>query len=129
MLNTLKNFKGQGVIVQYAMTFTVVLGIIMGMSTYFKRVVQSRIKGAKDYAASKIVKEAFSNPSLNLIGNFQSQYEPYYTQSQMVREIGGSVTARETGGVGVAPINEREHNDYYTKVNTVSNQLAPKYED
>ena len=129
MFKIIKNLNGQGIAVQYATTFAIVLIVALAMSTYFKRIVQSRYSGAREYA-DKTLNGLFNNNSLNIVGEFRSQYEPYYQQTQMLKESGGEVVDREypalTPGQG---IHSKEYIDYKTSVQIFSNQLAPKDAD
>src|SRR5947207_1071053 len=72
MFKLLKNKKGQGMTVQYALTFFFTVAIVVGMTVYFKRAVQGRIRDATVYMV-KTVRSAGG-------GNY-IQYEPYYTET------------------------------------------------
>ena len=128
MLQALKRKSAQGVTVEYAVTFAVVLAVITAMTVYFKRVVQGRIVGARDYMGNTIDK-VFQDPTLNLTGNFSWQYEPYYTETEIDKIVDGTMIDREIGGVGQASISEKEYLDYRTRYGVTSNQLAPRYAD
>lgn len=128
MFQTLKNFHGQGFMVQYAMTFAIVLAVVLAMMTYFKRVVQSRIAGLRDYAGDEI-DAVLNDNTLNLIGNFKRQYEPYYQQTQAEKTFTGTVIDREQGGIGPGSIHSKEYQDYRTQAKMLTNQLSPKDAD
>lgn len=125
MLQRIRNLKGQGVTVEYATTFAVVFVVITAMSVYFKRVVQSRFAVARDYVDHEI-SSVMQDTSLNLVGKFQAQYEPYYIQSEMEKLVRGTIIDREIGGVGVGSIHEKEYQGYQTTLTAVSNQLSPR---
>lgn len=125
MFKILKNLKGQGVTVQYAMTFVLVLAIVMGMTTYFKRVVQSRYAGVCDYAQQEIG-AVFDDVSLNVAGNYVARYEPYYQDTRAIREKSGAVIDRTEGGMGHAGIQSKEYQGYQSTMQYHANYLAPK---
>ena len=77
MFRLLKNNKGQGLTIQYALTFFFVIIIISGMTIYFKRTLQGRIRDATVYMA-KTVHNVYQ-------GNVYVQYEPYYVETHAER--------------------------------------------
>lgn len=123
MFKLLKSLSGQGITVQYATTFAVVLLLGLAMSAYFKRVVQSRYAGARDYAGQQI-DLLFSDNSLNLTGRFVRQYEPYYQETASQKETAGTVVDREDGNTY-----SKEYQQYQTSTEVLSNQLSPRYAD
>ena len=128
MLRLLKNLNGQGIIVQYALTFALVMAVILGMNVYLKRLVQSRVAGARDFAAQEI-NAVLQDTSLNLVRKFSVQYEPYYTQTHVQRTTDGAVVDRTEGGIGVGSVHSKEYQNYQTTFEVVSNQLSPKDAD
>lgn len=120
----LKNQQGQGVIVQYALTFALVVAVTAAMSVYFKRVVQGRFAGARDYAGKQI-SDVFASGEYNLVGRFAVQYEPYYTERVTETDRSGVIVDRDIG-TGVTGIQSREYEQYQTILRVQSNQLAPK---
>ncbi len=129
MANLLKNFKGQSVVMEYAMTFALVLAVITAMTVYFKRVVQSRYVGARDFVGREI-KAVYDSGDYSLAGDFALEYEPYYTQRAIVKDVHGTVIERERGGNAYSgPTQQKEFDHYTTTMQIISNQLAPKYAD
>ena len=77
-LRTLKNNFGQGSAIEYAVVFFMVVAVAVGMSTYFKRSVQARVRGARNYMWAQVhgvYNQYYANRVLPV------EYEPYYTQS------------------------------------------------
>lgn len=85
--------KGQGQIMELTVTFFLVVTFAMGMSVYVRRAVQAKIHGAAHYTA-RSVGEVYADPSLNFVGNFYSQYEPYYQHAASLRERDSEVVDR-----------------------------------
>ncbi len=77
MFKLLKKNKGQGLVVQYTMTFFFVVGVIVTMTHYFKRSLQARIHDATLYMAQTVHNVHDGNTYL--------QYEPYYASSGVDR--------------------------------------------
>jgi len=88
MLKQLKSIHGQGLIVQYAATFFLVVGLVTAMAVLARRAVQARILGAQAYSLAEVKRETY-------VGNVWAQYEPYYmnastlrsTSQQIVKEV------------------------------------------
>jgi hypothetical protein len=125
MVNRLKNCKGQGMTVQYALTFALVLAVITAMSVYFKRAVQGRFVGARDFANRMISATFRSDDHYNLFGNFALEYEPYYTERAIEIERSGTIIDRDEA-LGITGIQSREYDQYKTTIRVKQNQLAPK---
>ena len=70
MFKLLNNNKGQGATVQYALTFFFVVVAVTGMTVYFKRTIQGRIRDAT-FSMARTVSNVYN-------GRIVSQYEPYY---------------------------------------------------
>lgn len=128
MFKILKNFNGQGMLVQYALTFAIIVAVVTGMTVYFKRVVQSRYAGVRDYSGNQI-DAVFNDLTLNLAGSFRRQYEPYYQQTAAEKFTGGAIIDRTQGGVGLGAIQSKEYDGYHTTVKVLSNQLSPRNAD
>jgi len=54
MFKKLKQSKGQGIAVQYALLFFMVVAVIVNMTTYIKRAMQARIYGARQYMLDQV---------------------------------------------------------------------------
>lgn len=78
MAISLRKNKGQGIAVEYVLTFFVVAAVVSGMSIYFRRTVQGRIRDAREYMV-RTVQGEYS-------GTLYSQYEPYYSESTAQKE-------------------------------------------
>lgn len=126
MLKTLTTTRGQGPSFEYAVTFVIVVAVVMAMTTYFKRTVQAQFSKATHYAQNQI-SAVLNDGSLNLVGNFQAQYEPYYVRQSREMMTRGEVIDRQIGIGGPGSIQEKEYKNYETIVQSTSNQLAPKF--
>ena len=82
MLRMFKNKNGQGASVEYAVVFFLVVAGVVGMSTYVKRGVQSRIRGARNYSWVQ-VNSVYSQIRPNAV--LPVEYEPYYTRTTTER--------------------------------------------
>ena len=85
MFKLLKCKQGQAVYTEYAITFFMVAGIIIAMSTYVKRAVQGRIYSAHQNVFVD-VNAVFTNPVYNFQGNIWAQYEPYYVTNSIAQK-------------------------------------------
>ena len=122
MFKKLKQSKGQGIAVQYALLFFMVVAVIVNMTTYIKRAMQARIYGARQYMLDQ-VNAVHSDPSGNYVGTVQPEYEPYYAISradstQRLRQT------RETSGLGNTSIFTLGINEFRGARST-GNQLPP----
>ena len=79
----LKNNVGQGQAVEYAVVFFLVVAVVAGMSTYVKRAVQARIRGARNYMFVQ-VNGVYNQYYVN--GLLRAEYEPYYAQSTTFKD-------------------------------------------
>jgi hypothetical protein len=86
MFKQLINRKGQGMFVQYTLTFFLVVGFVTAMTVYVRRVVQARIRGAGDFMGNQ-VNEVWSDPAHGIVGNFYLQYEPYYASTKARKQL------------------------------------------
>jgi len=82
MFKLLKTKQGQAAYTEYAITFFMIVGIIMAMGTYVKRSVQGRIYSAHR-SAFEDINAVFRNPAHNFQGGIWAQYEPYYVANAM----------------------------------------------
>lgn len=78
LFHILKNRRGQGSMIEYAVLFFIVIAAITGMSAYAKRGVQARVRSARNYMGIQ-VNGVYGNmyPSRVL----PLEYEPYYVQT------------------------------------------------
>ena len=79
----LRRRRGQGLTIEYAVLFFIVIAAITTMSVYAKRAVQSRVRGARNYMV-KQVEVAYQN--LHPSANFRFEYEPYYVKTQIDKD-------------------------------------------
>lgn len=70
--------SGQGIAVEYVITFFLVAAVLSGMSLYFRRVIQGRIRDATRYAVHT-VRQVYP-------GELYYQYEPYYAYTNAYRK-------------------------------------------
>jgi hypothetical protein len=64
---------------EYILTFTLVLAFIAGISTYFQRSLQARMRDGRHYLATNL-REQCVNTNCVGRGDIGEGYEPYYTQ-------------------------------------------------
>jgi hypothetical protein len=72
-----KNRKGQTSAVEYALTFFLVVAVLVSMSAYVRRAIQGRTRDALNFMA-ETVKADYSH-------TFRYQYEPYYMNSEAIK--------------------------------------------
>lgn len=100
------------------MTFLLVVAATSAMSVYFRRVIQARIRDARQASLSLARAEGFT-------GNLYLEYEPYYAVSEAQRVFEGTETRQEFGtqplGTGIFQMTT----DQTTSVQSASNQLPP----
>ena len=118
MKKDFRNRKGQGMAVEYALTFFLVVSFVIGMSAYVRRAIQGRVRDSRDYMIGMVRDSGYT-------GNLYYEYEPYYGNSDAVRAIDSTMTRR---GMGTYPqpsgIFELEY-DTSTTTRYSSNQAAP----
>ncbi|MBZ0165294.1 MAG: hypothetical protein K8I00_00705 [Candidatus Omnitrophica bacterium] len=85
----LRNKRGQMIASEYVITLFVVVAVISGMSVYFRRAVQGRIRDAHN-SVLNIVKERIGTA---YAGNqVYIQYEPYYRISDDIAVVANNDT-------------------------------------
>lgn len=114
-------------VMEYTLTFFLVITFALGMTVYVRRVVQAKVRGTARYAMNSIG-TVFADPSLNFVGNFYGQYEPYYQKSMAIRERESEIVDRMRP-VGKDGIIEKEivHED--ARSTTESYQAPPACAD
>lgn len=75
-----KNKRGQASAVEQAILFAVVAAVIAGMTTYVKRAMQARIRGARNYMYAQ-VNQVYRSPLYHPNTVLPSGYEPYYAHT------------------------------------------------
>ncbi len=79
LIRILKNNHGQGVAVEYAILFFIVVAVIAGMTTYVKRALQGRIHDARQYMYNQVNATYATLYANRLLPN---GYEPYYLDTR-----------------------------------------------
>jgi len=112
------NRKGQGIAVEYALTFFLVVTFIVAMTAYVRRAIQARVRDSRYFMIGMVRDSGYT-------GNLYYEYEPYYGNSEATRVLDSRETRR---GFGSRPqpsgIFELEH-DTTTSLMYSSNQAAP----
>ncbi|MBF0479877.1 MAG: hypothetical protein HQL26_10380 [Candidatus Omnitrophica bacterium] len=85
MLKIKKNLNGQILASEYVVVFSVVVGMIVAMTVFVKRSFQARLIDSRDYMIRTVKTQT---RGVNLAGNIQAEYEPYYIKQ--VRLSGSS---------------------------------------
>lgn len=124
MFRMLQNKKGQGMTVQYVLTFFLVVALVSAMSVYVRRTLQARIRGARNWMGIT-VNAVTSNPSYNLVGNYLISYEPYYANQTAVREVDSSEIRQHMGNVPSSPGTFQLDYDHQVTTESTSYQLPP----
>ncbi len=73
-----KNKRGQGNAIEYAVVFFMVVAVVSGMSTYAKRAVQARVRGARNYMwvqVNGVYNQEITGTPMPV------EYEPYYVKT------------------------------------------------
>lgn len=125
MFKLLRQDKGQGIIVQYALTFFLVVAVIVAMTAYVRRAVQGRIYDTRHFMFYT-ANEAFSDTSLNLYGNLLMAYEPYYANREFTRVIDRRETERTEGALGTSGIYKKEYDYDRSGLTGTSYQTSPR---
>jgi len=122
MFKKLTNIKAQMVFGEYALTFFIVVSVMLGMTLYLKRTLQGRIRDAKEgmvgvvrtRAAGKYVKQAFS------------EYEPYYMNTVSIVDRQSSSVQRIMDSPGFSSGIFNMQTDESTQIKTYSNTASPR---
>lgn len=104
-----KNNRGQGNAIEYAVVFFMVVAIVSGMSTYAKRSIQARVRGARNYMwvqVNGVYNQAITGEPMPV------EYEPYYVKTKSIKEE----QTTQTEGVTTWPGHEGV---YQTGINSV----------
>lgn len=99
MLKLNKNRKAQAVMGEYVVVIAMVVAVIVAMTIYFKRSIQSRIHDARDY----MVREVRTRTAGDFAGDLYTGYEPYYgnTISQVSRDVDDRTILLPGGSSGI----------------------------
>lgn len=89
-MKILSNQRGQALIIQYALTFFVVVAFATAMTVYVRRALQARVHGAQNYVLAE-AETVLVDPANNLVGNLYKQYEPYYVKTSAKRSLQSEV--------------------------------------
>lgn len=123
MIRFIKNKQGQGIIAEYALTFFLVTAFLFAMSTYVRRTVQARVRGALGSIVNEINAVVLATDS-NLIGEVLPTYEPYYASYQMERQQDSAIIEREYPAGMMGIIEKTTLNDI-SSGSAISIQLPP----
>ena len=74
------NQRGIASLGEYVLTLTLVVVVVAGMTTYFQRTLQGRMRDTRHYAISNL-REACQDSNCVGKGEIGEGYEPYYLQS------------------------------------------------
>ena len=122
MFRSLRQNKGQGFAVQYAITFFFVVGVVTAMTVYFKRTIQGRIRDATLYSLMTV------DNAHN--GRMYTQYEPYYTNTSYYRVTDDEQVRTWTGTFNTSiDIFSDTGSVTRTVMSGISNQASPRMGD
>lgn len=132
------NQQGIAPIAEYALTFFLVIAVILAMSTYIQRTLQGRMRDARIYMV-ETASSACGSDCLNATGlssdtkTIGMQYEPYYVQTNALvsRQAQDWKTLEGVGYYDIHGIPRFGTGIFRAQTNTQnqstasSNQLAP----
>lgn len=120
MLKYLKNRRAQAVMGEYVLTVFMVVLMVIGMTVYFKRSIQGRIRDAKVY----MINEVRQRTSGYYDNELYYEYEPYYinTNAEVTRDLSPTILLDAGGSSGIFT---KIFNDT-TVILTNSETAAPK---
>lgn len=127
MFKSLRKNQGQSIIVQYVLTFFMVVAVITVMSVYVQRALQARIRGARNYAVISVNRAASDSRVVNLVGNPRyAEYEPYYvnqlaTKAATITETRYNKPSLPSGTSGIFQLDQNQQ----VGVQSSSNQAPP----
>ena len=124
MFKLLKNTKGQGITIQYVLTFFLVVALASAMTVYVRRTLQGRIRDARTFMGLE-VNGILGNPSYNIVGNFLISYEPYYANQTATRAIDSTETHQHMQNVPSSPGTFQMDIDRQVTSESTSSQLPP----
>jgi len=129
MFKSLRTIRGQGIVVQYAAVFFLVVAFVTAMSVFIRRAVQSRMLAAQDYSFKEI-NAVFENPDYEFAGNLWAQYEPYYLDSQVTQRSSQQVIKQITpaGRDGIMSY-EMPHEENVSRFESRKDQFSPQHAD
>ncbi|MEI8012179.1 MAG: hypothetical protein WCI27_06835 [Candidatus Omnitrophota bacterium] len=113
MLSINRSRKAQNISAEYVILIFMVVGAIVGMSTYTRRTMQARV--------FEITKLAAIKASAALYRPVGLEYEPYYTESS-IRTDADSQTVENVG------LSFQKDASSLRLINSESKQTAPKNE-
>ena len=118
---TFYNRKGQGMAVEYAITFFLVMAVLTSMSLYVRRLLQARARDALRFMAITVNKQHSED------GYFQ--YEPYYANMESVRVERSQETMEEFGALPIGAGIIQRDTSRRVRTSTITNQLPPAFAD
>ena len=110
------NFSNGQTIVEYVITVALVMVVITTMNIYFKRLLQARLKDARDYMMNSV--------RLSYNGTIPDEYEPYYAEqnADVTRSMNDAATLLPGGTTGIF---SKTYNEV-TSANVETTQLPPQ---
>lgn len=120
MLKNINNKNAQTIATEYAMVFFVVIGMVVGMTVYFKRAVQARIRDAHN---SVILTVKNRIGTLHTGNKVYVQYEPYYRNTSTLIDRDSSDTTQVLPSLPLSSGIFRKTFDQETTSISISNTL------
>jgi len=120
MFKTLRRKRGQSYIVEYALTFFVVIAVILSITLFVRRAVQARIRDARNFMVLS------ANGAY--VGNVAFEYEPYYldTSSNRFATTDDERLLEPSGPSLTSGIFTLDKKGDETTIRAVSNQAPPR---
>ncbi len=129
MFRLLKNNKGQNIAVQYVLTFFLVVGVVVSMTVYVRRVIQGRIRDARSFMVRTVNDMVRNDPRFvydtdSFVGKLYWEYEPYYLNSEADRFYDSQETRQNYPG-SAGGVFQRD-TDQTTTTRATSRQVSPR---
>jgi hypothetical protein len=127
MFRLLKNKNGQGIAVEYAITFFLVMAFMGAITVYFKRAINARLRDSRNYMAQTVYRMVTTHPTYSAnayVGGLWVEYEPYYMDQQVFSDYQTSQTHTESAP-GPTGIVQDVFNDM-SRSRSLSEQLPPR---
>ena len=107
---------------EYVLTFFIVITVMAGMSLYLKRVLQGRIRDAKQ-SMEDVIRTRAAGQYVRIP---RFQYEPYYLNTSSVVDRDSSGVQRLSDSPGFSSGVFDQTFDESTSVRTYSNTVSPR---
>jgi len=123
MFKHLKAKKAQASTAEYALTFFLVVGVMIAMTIYVRRALQARIRDARIYAVNSVETQVGDRYN----GSLYLGYDPYYQNTESTTLRRATLTKQLSKG-GRTGLFKKTYNEY-REMEIFSNTAPPKEAD